>query len=84
MQQQQQSEARQPGRQLSICTFQFDTHNPVVLNFQVCDAGAKVNSDTQGHQMFPEGLEYPDQPIGPKVGFARHQDVLRHASRFSV
>ena len=27
--------------------------------------------------MLPEGLEYPDQPVCPKVGFACHQDVLQ-------
>ncbi len=60
-----------------LLTSKLHTNSFVVFNYKVGDTGAKVDLNTQGHEVLPEGLQDLDQPVCAQVWLACHQDVLQ-------
>lgn len=63
-----------------LLTSELHTDSFVMFNHKVGDTGAKVDLNTQGHEVLPEGLQDLDQPVCAQMGLACHQNVLRHTS----
>ena len=47
-----------------------------MLNFKTCGTRAKVYLDAQSCQVFSEGLQDSDQPVGAQVWLACYQNAL--------
>ncbi len=61
-----------------LLTSKLHTHSFVVFDHKVGDTGSKVDLNTQGHEVSPEGLQDLDKPVCAQVRLACHQNVLQH------
>jgi len=63
-----------------LLTSKLHTNSLIVFNYKVSDTGAKVDLNTQGYEVLPEGLQDLDQPVCAQMWLAGHQNVLQRAS----
>ena len=64
-----------------LLTSKLHTNSSVMFKHKVGDTGAKVDLNTQGCEVLPEGLQDLDQPVCAQMWLASHQNVLQHASK---
>ena len=51
-----------------------------MFNYKIGDTGAKVDLNTEGCEVLPEGLQDLDQPVCAQMWLAGHQNVLQCTS----